>query len=61
MVMTITDERYRHLPSGVHQLVVDALVERGEWRRVKTPVEKGKRGEMMVHFGCLHVNSPGGM
>ena len=43
MVMTITDEQYRHLPSGVHQLVVDALVERGEWRRVKTPVEKGKK------------------
>ncbi|MFZ2074961.1 MAG: hypothetical protein WAU64_10870 [Methanoregula sp.] len=43
--MTITDEQYRHLPSGVHQLVVDALVERGEWKRVATPVKRAKEGK----------------
>jgi hypothetical protein len=41
-VVTITSQQYAHLPSVMHKLVVDALVERGEWKIVATPVKKGK-------------------
>jgi len=38
----ITNEQYIHLPSVVHRLIVDALVERGEWKLVKEPAKKEK-------------------
>lgn len=34
-IKSITSEEYAHLPSAIHRLVVDALVEKGEWRVVK--------------------------
>jgi len=39
-VVTLTSEQYAHLPSATHKLVVDALVERGEWKVTK-PVKRG--------------------
>jgi hypothetical protein len=41
----ITSEEYAHLPSAIHRLVVDALVERGEWRIVNNPPKTNEGGQ----------------
>ena len=41
-IKSITSEEYTHLPSAIHRLVVDALVERGEWRIVNNPANADK-------------------
>jgi hypothetical protein len=43
--VTITNQQYAHLPSVIHRLVVDALVERGEWKIMTTPVKTGGSGK----------------
>jgi len=44
-IESITFDEYAHLPSAIHRLVVDALVERGEWRVVSTPSKMNKGGQ----------------
>jgi len=43
-VKSLTFDQYAHLPSAIHKLVVDALVERGEWRLVNGSSKIEKEG-----------------
>lgn len=43
-IESITFDEYAHLPSAIHRLVVDALVERGEWRVVNKPTKADNGG-----------------
>jgi hypothetical protein len=45
-IVTITSQQYAHLPSMTHKLVVNALVDKGQWKIVITkPVITGGAGK----------------
>lgn len=41
--IAITEEQYAHLPTAIHKMVVDVLLQKGEWVLIQDPKSLSRR------------------